>query len=222
MKAVTAFEMAEIDRIAQDEFGISQSYLMENAGRSVAREIISDIPDIDSLSVAVLCGKGNNGGDGFVAARYLREKKPRELTVYISDPDNIRSGSPIDNFKKILDSGMRIRPVQDLLFSANERISIDIFVDSLFGTGFKGKLPEEYRGLSDRLFTAGTTVYSVDIPSGLDATSGEAPGGFFKAFKTITFGLPKKGFYLGKGPQASGEIVIADIGFPAELIDRFR
>ena len=221
MKPVTAKEMAEIDRIAQEEYGISQSILMENAGRSVADAVLADTPEISKSSIAIFCGRGNNGGDGFVGARHLYAKKPKRLTIYVSGAEKIKPGAAKDNFDKISGFGMEIRDAGELLSLEKERGDLSVFVDSLFGTGFKGALPAEYREIAEWVFVQGCRVYAVDVPSGLDATSGEAPGGSFKASKTVTFGLPKKGFYAGKGPEACGEIIVADIGFPRELLERY-
>ena len=221
MKPVTAKVMAQIDCIAQEEYGISQSTLMENAGCSVADAVLADMPDLSIHSIAVLCGRGNNGGDGFVAARYLHTQKPKRLTVYVSGAEKIKPGSAKDNFVKISGSGMEIRDAGELLSLEKERGDLSVFVDSLFGTGFKGELPAEYREIAEWVLGRETKVYAVDVPSGLDATSGESPGGSFKAFKTVTFGLPKKGFYAAKGPEACGEIIVADIGFPHELLERY-
>jgi hydroxyethylthiazole kinase-like uncharacterized protein yjeF len=218
---VTAEEMAEIDRVAQEEYGISQSTLMENAGRSVAEAILADTSRLSGSSITVVCGRGNNGGDGFVAARYLWRQRPKRITVYVSDPAKIKPGAAKDNFEKISGTGVEIRDAMDFMSLEKERGDLSVFVDSLFGTGFKGALPDIYGEISEWVRARGVRVYAVDVPSGLDATSGEAPGGSFKAFKTVTFGLPKKGFYAAEGPQSCGEIVVADIGFPRELLERY-
>ncbi|MBL7072431.1 MAG: NAD(P)H-hydrate epimerase [Candidatus Omnitrophica bacterium] len=220
-KSVTAFEMSEIDRKAQEVYGIPQASLMENAGRSVAEEIIKDFVSIEKESIAIFSGGGNNGGDGFVTARYLFEKSPCKLAIYTVSNDPPKSGAARDNFTRAKKAGLEIRPLKDFLSLDENDIGFTIGIDALFGTGFKGDLPEECKSLGKKLNSSNIKIYAVDIPSGLDATSGRAGKNTPKAVKTITFGLPKQGFFLEKGPDLSGEIIIKDIGFPKELIKQY-
>ncbi|MFH1395122.1 MAG: NAD(P)H-hydrate epimerase [Candidatus Omnitrophota bacterium] len=222
-KGVTAFEMAEIDRRAQEEYGISQSILMENAGKSVAEVISEDCTSLDKERIAVFCGKGNNGGDGFVAARHLIRKKPLELVLFVMDMDKIKSGSAQDNFISARKEGISIRSLEEFnLLEKNER-DFTIAIDALFGTGFKGELPKNCSNLGKMLNSSkNVKIYAVDIPSGLDATTGQASQNVPKAKKTITFGLPKKGFFINSGPFLCGEIVVKDIGFPQKLLSEYN
>jgi hydroxyethylthiazole kinase-like uncharacterized protein yjeF len=219
MKPVTAEQMAEIDRKAQEEYGIPQQVLMENAGRSVAEIIIGDSGDITGERIAILCGKGNNGGDGFVAARYLADAKPVRLTVYVSDAEGIRPGAALDNFRIIRDRGLDIRTLSGFNYSNEGPFTAT--VDAIFGTGFKGELGDECRRVARGLKDAAVRLYAVDVPSGLNATTGKASKDCFRADKTITFGLPKQGFFMKDGPGVCGEVVVADIGFPRELIEEY-
>ncbi|MBD3425961.1 MAG: NAD(P)H-hydrate epimerase [Candidatus Omnitrophica bacterium] len=217
-KSVTSREMSEIDRKAREEYGITQSFLMENAGRSVAEEVLADNYPTGSRKIALLCGKGNNGGDGFVAARYLTEKIPGELTVYITDRSSVKEGAALDNLKKILDMGISVKPFDKFIVADN---SPTIVVDSIFGTGFKGDLRPEIRKVSEMVNNGPVKVYAVDVPSGLDATTGKAASGCFRADKTVTFGLAKKGFFLQDGPEVCGQVVVKDIGFPQSLLREY-
>jgi len=220
-KGVTAFEMSEIDRKAQEIYGISQATLMENAGRAVAEAVIKDLVSLEKESIAVFCGKGNNGGDGFVAGRYLSEKNPRELVIYTVSKDLPKSGAALENFTRAKESGLIIRPLKDFLALNENDISFTIGIDAIFGTGFKGDLPKECESLGKKLNSSNIKIYAVDIPSGLDATSGEAGENVPKAEKTITFGLPKQGFFLKAGPNLCGKIIIKDIGLPQELLNPY-
>jgi hydroxyethylthiazole kinase-like uncharacterized protein yjeF len=221
MRPVTSQEMADIDRAAIEKYGVSQHVLMENAGRSVAEVLCADIGDLSDVSMSILCGRGNNGGDGFVAARYLMDKPSRRITVYVTESEKIKPGAAKDNFTKISCSGIEIRPVGELVAIESNRVGPSFFVDALFGTGFRGALPRTYLEIAEWAFKAKIKVYSVDVPSGLDSTTGEARGGSFTAYKTVALGLPKKGFYTGKGPELCGEIIVADIGIPDELLERY-
>jgi len=220
-KGVTAFEMSEIDRKAQEVYGISQATLMENAGRAVAEVIFEDFKPLEKESIAVFCGKGNNGGDGFVAGRYLSKKTPRKLVIYTVSNDPPKSGAALENFTRAKESGLIIRPLKDFLSLNENDISFTIGIDAIFGTGFKGNLPEECENLGKKLNSSNIKIYAVDIPSGLDATSGSAGENVLKAEKTITFGLPKQGFFLKAGPNLCGRIVIKDIGFPKKLLKQY-
>lgn len=214
-KAVTAAEMAEIDRRAREEYGIAQSVLMENAGRCVAEEILAEHNDLHDLRVAIFCGKGNNGGDGFVAARYLAEHLPERLIVFAPAFSCIKDGAALENLNLLRKHGIDILSYGEFPRSGG---GFDIAVDAMFGTGFKGVLSSEYSVLGRTLNSIDIEVYAVDIPSGLDATTGIASFGCPKARKTVTFGLPKTGFYINDGPSLCGEIVVKDIGFPIELL----
>ena len=220
-KGVTAQQMAEIDSRAQKEYGIPQSSLMESAGRAVADVILEDTPSITSEKILIVCGRGNNGGDGFVVARILAERSPRRLTVFASSPETIKQGSAFDNFKAAREAGIEIYPVEKFASEVSGADGYTISVDALFGTGFKGEMPEEYASLGRMLNSSNMKRYAVDIPSGLDSTTGAAAENCFKADKTITFGLPKKGFYIEKGPDLSGEIIVKRIGFPPELLREY-
>lgn len=218
LKAVTASQMAEIDRRAQEEYGIPQTLLMENAGRSVAKEILDDHKDIKDLHIAIFSGKGNNGGDGFVAARYLAGYLPKRIVVFVPALSDVRSPAAYDNLKLLQKSGIDILTFGEFPKSGG---GFDIAVDAMFGTGFRGELLSMYAVIGRTLNSLGMKVYAVDIPSGLDATTGIASAGCPKARKTITFGLPKTGFYVNDGPGICGEIAVKDIGFPIELIEEY-
>ena len=213
--------MAEIDRKAQEDYGIPQIVLMENAGRSASEVILKDLPLIENERIACFCGKGNNGGDGFVVARYLSNKNPKHITVYVLDEENVKGGAARDNLRIIRKMGLDIRPVEDFLNKAAAVEDLSVAVDAIFGTGFKGGLPEECAALARLLNTSGAKLYALDVPSGLDATTGTVADDCFRACKTVTFGLPKQGFYAGNGPEVCGEIIVKDIGFPKALLEPY-
>jgi NAD(P)H-hydrate epimerase len=220
-KAVSSQQMAEIDRRAQDEFGISQDTLMENAGRSVVETLISDFPSIKNERIAIVCGKGNNGGDGFVVARLLQKEKPELVTVFAVGAGSMKEGSALRNFELLRGAGTEILPLSEIFTTKTDMGVYTICVDALFGTGFRGELPEEYSRLGEVLNSLSLKRYAVDIPSGLDSTTGVAAKNCFKADKTVTFGFPKKGFYLKDGPEVCGEIMIKNIGFPETLLKEY-
>jgi len=219
-KAVPANVMSEIDRKAQQEYGIPECVLMENAGRSVGECIIADSASIVDERVAVFCGKGNNGGDGFVIARYLANESPAKLTVFAVDTAKVKPGASSDNLSIVRNMGIDIRHF-NVFISECEREDFTVGVDAVFGTGFKGELTVGYERLFGKINDCSMKRYAVDVPSGLDSTSGEASVNCLKADKTVTFGLPKTGFFMGDGPGVCGEVIVRNIGFPKKLLDSY-
>ncbi len=220
-KGVSAEIMAEIDRKAQEEYGIPQIVLMENAGRAAAEVILDELGTLRDERIAIFCGKGNNGGDGFVVGRYLANECPAHLSIYVQEAERIRKGAPYDNFEIARGMGVEIRPLKDFFEETATVADFTVAIDSVFGTGFKGELTEEYAALGRSLNSAGLRIYSIDVPSGLNATTGEAAKDCIRAYKTITFGLPKQGFFIKDGPDVCGEVIVRNIGFPEALLEQY-
>jgi len=218
MRTVTAAQMAEIDRRAQEDLGVPQERLMENAGRAVFEEILKSSGGSfpAGKKTAFVCGKGNNGGDAFVAARYAEEYAPGTAVVFVPDVAAIKQGAALDNYKKLLGMGVEMRPLTGFTGAGYK-----VIVDGILGTGFSGELREPLSSVCAKINSSGALVVSVDVPSGLDATTGKASASCVKAHVTVTFGLPKTGFYRQDGPGFCGDIVVADIGFPKTLIDEY-
>jgi hydroxyethylthiazole kinase-like uncharacterized protein yjeF len=221
VRGVSAEKMAEIDEAARTEFGISQLDLMEQAGTAVAEAVKRDVPLGTQADILVVCGKGNNGGDGFVAARHLFEYFGKNLRFCAPDAGDIREGAARENFNRLISLGLPSMDLFSVLSAITERSRDLIVVDALLGTGFRGSMTGLYGDIAEQACCSGARVYSADIPSGLDATTGKVRGKCFRAFKTITFGLTKSGFYTEMGPEVCGDIEVADIGFPKDLLERF-
>lgn len=219
MKILTAAEMREVDRLTTEKYGVPSLTLMEKAGRSVAEFIQQRFPDFASRRIIVLCGKGNNGGDGFVAARHLK-KMGAKVSVCLVGKSAELKGDAAANFKRWKTSNKLTvdgdRKAELLKFESNE-----IIVDALLGTGVRGALEGRLAEVVDAVNhrPSGSTVVAVDIPSGLNADTGDAPGPVVVADCTITFTAPKPGLLLGAGPNHVGELVVRDIGSPFALID---
>jgi len=215
---VTSEEMKEIDRVAQEEYGIPSTTLMESAGRVSAEEILKDFK---SGKAYIFSGKGNNGGDGFVVAEYLH-KGGIDVTVHIlGRATDIKNADPLLNFKKIKKLGITLNEITSdrdvVLLKSN--FNCDLIVDAIFGIGFKGRLKDEIESLVKFLNSTGKPIYSLDVPSGFDATTGGVEGACVVAKKTITFGLPKKGFLEKGAKQYIGQLLVKDIGFPKKLLN---
>lgn len=228
MRIVTAREMREIDRRTIEEYGIPSHELMERAGRAVADVIVGGAYCHTPLqgepppkTILVLAGKGNNGGDGLVAARCLHQKGYRVEVLLFSEGKKLKA-DPARNFEANAKLGIPTRVVGEhfdweMTAEASLR-NWDVIIDALFGAGLDRPLGEPYRGLIEKVNQSGKKVVAVDIPSGLDSDSGKIHGACVKAMVTVTMGLPKKGFYEGEGPRMCGEIIVADIGIPRELL----
>ncbi len=212
MRHVTREEMREIDRRAVEEFGIPVDRLMENAGRAVA-DAVEERASKASPVVAV-CGKGNNGGDGFVAARLLAERgfEVEVLATARSYDPGTATGR---NWE-------RARSLEAVAFVDRfKRRPMAVIVDALFGTGLAREVRGRERGLIaeiDSFDERWFPVVAVDIPSGLDADTGRPLGIAVRAAVTVTMGLPKAGFLKPEAKPYLGEVVVADIGFPPELL----
>ena len=217
MKPVTSKEMQQIDKLAQEKFGIPSLTLMENAGiasLSFALDLLTKEKHTGK-SIAIFCGKGNNGGDGLVIARKLLEKKIQVHTYLLCKVDDLKK-DPAINFEKFLKT-------PGATFSENSTITppintCSLIIDAIFGTGFKGKPNEPIASVINLINDSKVPVLAIDVPSGLDATTGQANGACIKAKHTITFGLPKTGFYKNAGPKHTGKIIIKNIGFPVTLL----
>jgi ADP-dependent NAD(P)H-hydrate dehydratase / NAD(P)H-hydrate epimerase len=224
MKILTASEMKEVDRITTERYGVSGLALMENAGKSVADFIQSQFSALKRRHVIVLCGRGNNGGDGFVTARYLRKMGAKVSIYFIGNLREVR-GDAATNLRRWKKVSSKIH-VDPTAFAGGGWRGVGqedgrIVVDALLGTGVRGAvegpLAEVIDGVNGR--ASGCKVIAVDIPSGLHADSGEALGSAIIADYTVTFSAPKPGLFLSGGPRHAGQLIVSDIGSPAALIE---
>ena len=226
MKILTAQEMREVDRLTTERYGIPGLTLMENAGAGVARFIAQHWPDYAQRRIVVLCGKGNNGGDGFVAARHLRDSGARPEVYLLAAPDEMR-GDAATNCKRWQETygDLACRFVIPARGSSAKPVlaTAEIIVDALLGTGTRGALAgllaEVVEEVNQRRGPIRSAVVAVDIPSGLVADTGEANGPVVKAAYTVTFTAPKIGMTAGASSDYVGQLIVRDIGSPPELIE---
>jgi len=210
-RLLTGRQAKLLDLRAEADYGISTVVLMENAGRQVAREAMRLYRG--KKKIIIFCGKGNNGGDGFVAARHLLAQGIR--------PDLYLAGIIPEAGKEArvnLDIWLNLKqPVVEVSEATLRRIPIaryGLIIDALLGVGLTGPVRGITAGIIERINTATARVLSVDIPSGLDATTGKILGQCVKADSTVTFVAKKRGMAVGSGPSVCGTIVVADIGVP--------
>ena len=218
---VTREQIREMDRRAIEDFGIPGIILMENAGRAVAQETWRLAGSDSSARIMVLCGKGNNGGDGYVAARHLFNRGMDPTLFVFSRLDEI-SGDAAINLAIILRMGLKIETVaseNDLGQAQAAVASADVLVDALLGTGISGEVRGPMRSVIEMINRAGKPVVAVDIPSGLDANTGEILGTCVEADVTVTFAAPKIGLARGSGPDHAGLVVTAEISIPRQVLE---
>ncbi|MGA8408138.1 MAG: NAD(P)H-hydrate dehydratase [Candidatus Acidiferrales bacterium] len=225
MKILTAQEMREVDRLSTERYGIPGLTLMENAGAGVARFIAQHWPDYAQRRIVVLCGKGNNGGDGFVAARHLRDRGARPEVFLLAAPDEMR-GDAATNCKRWQETYGDLHPIRDSTSWHSVQAVLataDIIVDAILGTGTRGAvtglLAEVIEAVNQRRGPARSSVVAVDIPSGLVADTGEASGPAVKAAYTVTFTAPKTGMLASGAGDYVGQLIVHDIGSPPSLIE---
>lgn len=216
-EAITAEKMAEIDKKAV-EFGIPRLLLMENAGGAVARTIMEKFNH--GLKIIVFAGTGNNGGDGFVAARHLANKGAKVNVFLIGNPEDIRTEEARLNWNVIQKMGRNIkiymiRDPSDIKKAKRYQKHADVIVDAMLGTGLRGSLREPFSSVVRLINESGIPVVSVDAPTGLNPSTGEVHGLAVKATYTVTFHKMKRGFLEAK--EYTGEIIVADIGIPKEV-----
>ena len=220
MKILTAQEMREVDRLTTARYRVPGLTLMENAGKSVAEFIQARFPNLARRHIVVLCGKGNNGGDGFVAARYLRKMGAKPEVRFFGDPREAK-GNAAANLKRWKTASGKLQVDKAGKDDELKFTSDSIIVDALLGTGTRGavegRLREVIATVNGR--APGCSVVSVDIPSGLHADTGEVQGDVVVADYTVTFTAPKPGLLLGAGADHAGDIAVRDIGSPRELIE---
>src|SRR5574337_17582 len=220
VRVVTASQMRELDRRATEEFGIPSLLLMENAGLQAVLELERAFPQLTRIRVAVVCGKGNNGGDGFVVARHLFDRGIAVEVLLLARQPEI-TGDAGTNLKIIRALGVSIHEVttsQELEASRGAIERADIIVDAMLGTGTTGSARGLFGDAIELLNRAGRPIVALDIPSGLNSDEGVIPGPSINAALTVTFGLPKRGLILYPAASCAGRVVTVDIGLPRPLL----
>jgi NAD(P)H-hydrate epimerase len=221
MKVANAEEMQELDRKAIETYRIPGMILMENAGKGAAEVISNTFPDICKKKIGIIAGKGNNGGDGFVIARYLLNQGVSVKVYLLTDPKGLR-GDAETNFNILQRMKGEVIPVpssKDYVKIKKDLEKFDVLVDGIFGTGLDAEVRGYYREVIDHLNTLQRPIVAVDIPSGLDANTGKPLGTAIRASLTITFGLPKVGHLIPPGLDYVGKVKIIDIGIPKRLVE---
>jgi NAD(P)H-hydrate epimerase len=221
MRILNAAQMREADRRTIDEIGIPSLVLMENAGRQVVAAMEAVHTDLLERQVAVLCGRGNNGGDGFVVARTLVQRGV-DVSVFLMGRVADVRGDARTNLEILGRLGLTVVEVDDsqaweLHFA--EVSDCTLIVDAIFGTGLNTPLAGFIESVVTDINASGIPVVSIDVPSGLSADSCDPPGTSIEAGMTVTLAAPKLPLVLPPAEVRAGDIVIADIGIPTAVID---
>ena len=233
MRALTAEQMRKADRLTTERDGIPSLQLMENAGAAVADYLANIFPDLSNQRILVLCGKGNNGGDGFVVARRLRERNAPPRVFLLAESSELR-GDAATNMRRWQEGGGDLRVVSraDQWGAARECFDeADIVVDALLGTGVKGPVKgllaavigdvNAWRSRQKAAIRGAISrfVAAVDMPSGLPSGNEDFGGPIIRADATVTFTAPKVGQLLAPAADSVGKLVVRSIGTPRDLLD---
>src|SRR5438552_4401505 len=221
MRVLNAAQMREADRRTIEEIGIPSLVLMENAGRQVVAAMEAMHSDLLERRVAVLCGRGNNGGDGFVVARTLAQRGVDVSVFLLGSVADVR-GDARTNLEILGRLGITVVEVGDSQaweLQCSEVSDCTLIVDAIFGTGLNAPVSGLIQSVIADVNASGITVVSIDIPSGLSADSVEPIGDSVEADTTVTLAAPKLPLVLPPGETRAGDIVIADIGIPSGVID---
>ena len=226
MKVPSAEQMRAIDRRASEDFGIPSLALMQAAGEAFARGCVEELGgDAARKRIAMVCGRGNNGGDGFVAARHLANAGAR-VTVFLAGRAEELKGDAAIFFRPIARLGIPVRELtgtdQSYMPDEIHPAEYDLIGDALLGTGFRGEVEGDVANVIGRINLAWESevpVVSADVPSGVNADTGAVNGPAVRATRTVTFAAPKMGLLLYPGAALAGRVTVADIGLPRALLE---
>tara|TARA_B100000315_G_scaffold257604_1_gene306973 strand:+ start:3506 stop:5041 length:1536 start_codon:yes stop_codon:yes gene_type:complete len=216
MRILTSKEARLVDEFTMNNLGISGESLMEMAGHAVADEIASLLQSKIGDKILIVSGKGNNGGDGFAASLKLVKKFPR-ITIVSTCKKSDYSGDAKTFMIKCLHKGIQIKFECDPdSITLNE---FDIIIDGLLGTGISGEVRENIANWIEKINGANVPTLSIDVPSGINSDNGDICGTAVKADATVTIGFLKRGLLFNDGSLFSGDVTVADIGYPGDAFE---
>jgi len=224
MRILNTQQMREADRQTIDDVGIPSIVLMENAGRQAVAAMEAAFEDLATSKVAVLCGRGNNGGDGFVVARTLAQRGIEATVFLLGSVGDVR-GDARTNLEILGHVGLtvvEITTAQEWELHFSEISECDLIVDAIVGTGFHGPLTGLLETVVADVNGLGVPVVAIDLPTGVSADSHELEGEAIEASMTVTLAAPKLPLILPPADAYGGDLVIADIGIPAAVIDELE
>ena len=221
MYLVSAAEMQKMDGETIRSFGIPGRVLMENAGRGTARVLLEKFPDVQGKKLGIIAGRGNNGGDGFVVARYAAQRGITVFVYLLSTTDRV-TGDARANLDLLPSLKVPVIEIPDTTGLSDHKAAMaqqDIWVDAVFGTGLNSDIRGHYREAIDLINSFDRPVLAVDIPSGINADNGRTCGTCIRADVTVTFAFPKIGHAVFPGKTYTGTLEVIDIGIPPHIAD---
>jgi len=219
MKIATAKQIGNIDRRAIRAFGIPGPVLMENAASAIAFEMERFFEGLDGVKVGIICGKGNNGGDGLALARRLRIRGVPVRVCLLASFAALKGEAKL-NLAILRKTDVEIMPNASAPAIAEMIAWSNVLVDAMLGVGLSSPLKGNYAVAAELMNLAGRPVVAVDIPTGINADTGEVMGSAVRADLTVTMVLPKRGLVLYPGAAFAGQVRVADIGIPQEVIEK--
>ncbi len=217
---IDAREAQEIDRRAIQHYQIPSLSLMENAGLGIANSLIRENLSFQRKGV-ILCGPGNNGGDGFVVSRYLTERKIPHDTIYVGDLEKLQGDAKVNSLR-LSSTYQVIQNSREWKRFLSSLRAASWVLDALFGTGLNKNVEGIFKLVIEDLEKISGKIFSVDIPSGLSASSGKKLGSVVRAYKTYTLHLPKRGLVFGPDSHHAGIIEVIPIGIPEEIEKKLK
>lgn len=218
MRIATVEQSRRIDRLAQETYHLPGEVLMEAAGALAAREIEQAYwPEVRGGGIAVVCGPGNNGGDGLVVARQLHSMGVKNVAVFLIAPPAKRSDLFQVQLKRLQGLAVQVIDLEKTPLGSQPFAEFRLLIDAVFGIGLKSDVQGAARETLEAMNALKRPVIALDTPSGLDADRGVVCGTAIRAEMTLTFGLAKPGFFVNQGASHVGRLRVLPIGFPAEL-----
>jgi len=227
MIVVTPRQMREIDARAIGKYKVPGKVLMENAGRALAEQterVLGTLKPENRRRVCIICGKGNNGGDGFAAAGLLAQRGWQTNIFLLARSAEVK-GDALACLKKAQKAGLKIRELTSaagIKSFKDDLLEHHLIIDAIFGTGFRGTIDKNTALVIEAVNASSLPVLSADIPSGVDGETGQAAGPAIRASVTVTMGLLKTGLLFHPGKELAGRVVVADIGFPEKCVGEQR
>jgi ADP-dependent NAD(P)H-hydrate dehydratase / NAD(P)H-hydrate epimerase len=224
MRVLNTEQMREADRRTIEDIGIPSIVLMENAGRQAVAAMEAAFDDLSSSRVGVICGRGNNGGDGFVVARTLTQRGVEAVVFLLGGVAEVR-GEARTNLEILGQIGLtvvEITDAQEWELHATELAECDLIVDAILGTGFRGRLSGLLETVVADVNGLGVPVVAIDLPTGVSADTAVVEGVAMEASMTVTLGAPKIPLVFPPADTHAGDLVIADIGIPLPVFDELE
>ena len=223
MKIVTAHQMRELDRRTIHEAGVPGKTLMERAGAGVVSAMEDTFGALKGKTVTIFCGKGNNGGDGFVVARLLRQKRCAVQVCLLGRTNDLKGDAKL-MYQRFVRGAGRAKVLSTPAPDHVHRLIRDshVLVDALLGTGTSSPVTGPYLEAIQAMNASEASIVAVDLPSGIDADTGDTLGTAVEADLTVTLGNPKLGLFLGAGIDHAGRVHCVDIGIPNQYVEDLR